>query len=351
MESKATNNAKATIISINVSDMDHSGFRFAYTQSGPHTTWLDWGDGSEREAFSEAGLIEAEHFYEKPGVYDITLFAVDDGRIGLVGIDPDIGYRSMVKAVVVGDDVSSVQAHAFSECENLETLRFEDNSIELGDYAFAGCTSLTSAMLPNSVGMIPDGLFFNCTALAECGGALTITTVGENAFYGCAQLKHIDLTNVYDVGNYAFHGCRKLTDIEFGDNSHKIGDGAFDSCTSLKSVVLGSVKEIGNRAFCNCRTLARVTIPKTVDTIGDEVFYNCRFMKELRMLKAKPPVLMGTDSLPQEADYRIIVPKGAKKSYASATNWAVYADRIEVADRVESVAKSETADKIMEVGK
>ena len=99
---------KSTVISIDIPSTDHTDFTLNFSQTAPHCVQLDWGDGSQRDSFSEEGLIEAHHVYADPGEYDISMFAVDDGKIELIGINSDVGYRNMVTKLVVGDDVTLV---------------------------------------------------------------------------------------------------------------------------------------------------------------------------------------------------------------------------------------------------
>ena len=320
-----------TIIAINIPSSDHTQFKLNYSQSKSHGSWLDWGDGSQKEAFDSEGLIEASHTYAEPGDYDITLFAVDDADIELISLDSDIGYRNMVTQVIIGEDATKVHDSAFSDCENLEELQFLGESTEIGDYAFSNCVSLLSVELPSNIGYIPEGVFFNCSSLRNLDIPETVSVIGLNAFYGCSQLREVALTNVYSVGNYAFHGCRKLSKIELTDTAHDIGDGAFDSCSNARTINIGKVVDIGDRAFCNCRSVSRITVPDTVSVIGDEAFYNCMFLKEIKMEATEPPILKGTKSLPVEGDFKIILPRGGKRNYAYATNWSLYVDKMEEA--------------------
>ena len=319
---------KKTVITIDIPSSDHLDFALKFYQSKPHCVWLDWGDGSQKDSFSEEGLIETSHTYPSEGEYEISMFAVDDGYIELVMVGGEYGYHSMITSLVVGDDVTAIKYNTFSNCENLETLEFLGGYIELGEYAFTGCVSLTDVALPKDISIIPDGLFFGCSGLKSVQLPENLGVISTNAFYGCSRLKEINLSNVTIIGNYAFQGCRKLTSLEFTDTLNEIGDGAFDSCSSIRTLALGKVTKIGHTAFCNCRSLSRVTVPETIRSIGESAFENCSFLKTIKMEASKPPILEGAHAFAGIEDFIIEVPRGSKRDYAYATNWSAYFDNI-----------------------
>lgn len=321
-----------TIITISIPDTDHMEFPLIFKQSKSHCVWLDWGDGSERDSFDQAGLIEVVHTYAEPGDYDIEMFAVDEGTIELLGVGNETGYRNMVANIVVGNDVTLVHANAFSACDNLEELTFLGDNTDIQEYAFADCGSLVEVALPKQLNILHPGVFFNCSSLKKVEMPETISTIAENVFYGCSQLKSIDLHTVDEIGMYAFHGCRKLTALDMGDSTRKIDEGAFDSCNSVRSIVLSKAEDIADFAFSNCRSVSRITLPSTVKTIGHGAFMNCGFLKMLKIEANKPPVLGSIDAFDGIDALVITVPKDAKKNYVKATNWNVFADQIEEED-------------------
>lgn len=321
-----------TIITISIPDTEHMAFPLNFKQNKPHCVWLDWGDGSEKDSFDQVGLIETVHTYAEPGKYDIEMFAVDEGEIELLGVGKESGYRYMVTNLIIGDDVTVVHADAFSACDNLEELTFLGENTEINSYAFANCGSLVEAMLPKCLNTLNPGVFFNCGSLREIKMPETIAIIADNAFYGCSKLKEIDLHTVDEIGMYAFHGCRKLTALEMGDSTRKIGEGAFDSCSSVRTIVMSKVESISDLAFCNCRSVSRITLPKSLKTIGSGAFLNCGFLKMLKMEATKPPVLESIDALDGVGNLTIAVPKDARKNYAKATNWNVFADQMEEED-------------------
>ena len=111
-----------------------------------------------------------------------------------------------------------------------------------------------------------------------------------------------------------------------------------------------AVTTIGNYAFCDCRKLAEVNIPETVTTIAYRSFYNCIALTSItlpaslktmnggqtftsssnlttvRLLGSAPPTI-AANTFPDTVT-TFIVPKGAKSTYTSASNWSALASKI-----------------------
>ena len=318
-----------SVIWIDIPNDDHLSITLKFNQSKPHSVWMDWGDGSQRETYDVEGLVEATHTYEKADTYEISFFAVDEAYIELIGITNEEGFRNMITDVTIGDDVTSILPNAFANCENMETLQFLGKYVDIGEYAFSNCSALEGVALPEENTIVQDGVFFNCSGLKKVQLPEHLGVVGNNAFYGCSHLKSINLSNLIKVGDYAFHGCRKLTDVVFSIHITDIGASAFDSCTNIKTLDLSTTETIGEHAFANCKSVSRVTIPETVKTIGEGAFEYCTFVKLIKMAAHEPPILQGVDAFNGIDNFTLEVPRGSKRTYGYATNWSVYLNRME----------------------
>ena len=138
-------------------------------------------------------------------------------------------YKGL-KTLTIGGSVTVIEEYAFSDCEELQTLRFTGNSLKtIGKAAFSGCEKLSAVSIPNSVNKIEQS---------------------------------------------AFNECRNLVNVKTGDGVVYLGDGSFMGCEKLTMLTLGnSVSEICEVAFYNCGSLTSVTIPESTIYIGKEAFF------------------------------------------------------------------------------
>lgn len=315
-----------TVVRIQIPDSDHSTFPLQFTQSKSHCVWIDWGDGSERDIYDELE-VKASHEYSEPGSYDIVMFAVDEATIEIGNIGVEHGYKAMVTALSIGDDVTCIGSNACIGLNNLETLTFFGDETNLSAFAFADCSSLESVSLPGGLGMLSEGTLFGCSSLKHVMLPTVLTIIGANAFSGCGFLEDVNFESIEKIEDNAFQGCKKLKTVKLGNKATEIADGAFAGCLNIREIELGSaIANLGDRAFCDCQSVTKITIPSSVKTIGEHAFYNCRFLREIKIEAKEPPVLRGANAFPEETNFQIIVPHGARRVYAKATNWAVYAD-------------------------
>jgi uncharacterized repeat protein (TIGR02543 family) len=222
-------------------------------------------------------------------------------------------YRNSIKALSIGQGVTSIGSHAFAYCSGLTSVTIPASVTEIGNFAFAYCGGLTSVTIPASVTFISDnGVFYNCSSLTSINvddanasyasedgvlfnkrkttliccpagkiGSYTIpagvTEIGDDAFEHCYGLTSVTIpAGVTAIGYDAFSDCSGLTSVTIPASVMEIGDFAFADCSGLTSVTIpASVTEIGSYAFFGCSGLTSVTIPASVTEIGDDAFYGC----------------------------------------------------------------------------
>ena len=189
------------------------------------------------------------------------------------GVSVD-AYNGTDENVVVpeklgGEDVKVIDGRAFSENENVKTVKLPSSVTYIGEWAFSGCTSLTEITIPSSV-----------------------TYIGENTFSGCTSLTEVTIpSSITSIGMWAFSRCTSLTEITIPSSVTKIENGAFSRCTSLSKITIpSSVTYIYDGAFANCTSLTEITIPSSVTYIGKEAFAGTKWLSDKQ--KANPYVVI-----------------------------------------------------------
>ncbi len=150
-----------------------------------------------------------------------------------------------------------------NDAEISSDLHIPDGVTEIKDNAFTHGT-YESVRIPKSVTAIGESAFSYCESLKsvtfeENSG---LSSIGANAFQSCTALTEIAIpSGVTEIGEGAFGYCETLASITFAKDSRlaSIGANAFQSCSALTEIVIPSgVTEIGSRAFEFCYTLAEV---------------------------------------------------------------------------------------------
>ena len=177
--------------------------------------------------------------------------------------------------LTIGNSVTSIERSAFSGCSGLITVYWDAVNVisyptSTSSHPFKNCTNLTTVVFGNQVQTIPAYAFYNCNNLT---GTLTIpntvTSIGGSAFYNC-----IGLEAVYYTGDIA-----QWCNIEFGNSSsnplcyaHNL---YIDNELVTDLVIPESVTEIKNYTFYGCTCLTNLTIPNSLTSIGVVAFSGC----------------------------------------------------------------------------
>ena len=213
---------------------------------------------------------------------------------------------------VVGDDVTTVEAYAFADCVNLQSVSFPKLT-QIGDYAFYGCTQLIE--VPDLANVTKIGDFaFSCNPMIYNGsiiGEMKITSVeiadntviGEGAFAFCFHLTSVTIGDNVKIGAMAFYSpvlaynyavTESLShyteyNYEVGDDantvysyySYNFADGVL---SELATLTLGDNVTIGANAFTNNANLTNVTVGDNAKA-GAYAFYNAAGLKEIDLTK------------------------------------------------------------------
>ena len=215
-----------------------------------------------------------------------------------------------LNSVVLGAFVESIGEHAFGYCTSLTTVDFGSSLVGVGFSAFYGCTSLESLVLPEPLRWIGEAAFYNCSGITSISFPATLDSISFNAFADCSGFTSLFIPqSVSYVDYWAFHGNTSLVSIvvEEGNSvydsrngcnaivetaSNKIirgckttvipddvitlGKAAFHGCVGMTDVVVpNSVEVIEENAFSGCTDLVSIHIPNSVTMIGGRAFTGC----------------------------------------------------------------------------
>ena len=230
---------------------------------------------------------------------------------------PWASFRNDIKAVVIGEGVTTIGSFVFCVCSNLETAELPSTVTKIGEYAFPW-TALASIDIPNSV-----------------------TTIGDFAFYNT-----------------------KISELVIPNSITSIGTQVFGMNTALTSVTIpSSVTSIGTQAFGYCTSLASVTIYSSSATLGGLVFVNNASDRKIYVPADCVDAYKSETSWASYASDIEAIPDGTLEAQsADGSYWATYYNplanvKVDAGTKVytaalsgDAVALTEVGDKIIKAG-
>lgn len=146
-----------------------------------------------------------------------------------------------IKQVIIPASVEKIGMSAFDECDELESVVFEENSKlkEIGHSAFSKCP-LKSINIPSSVRYIRDQAFKDCSKLESVvfEENSNLTKIQDSVFWGCYRLKSIMIpASVECLSIHAFKDCKNLESVAFEEDSY-INEINFCAFDNSKNIVL-----------------------------------------------------------------------------------------------------------------
>ena len=285
------------------------------------------------------------------------------------------GVTHTLRAIRIGDNLKTVQANIFNNCNELRTIILGNSITSIEDYAFADCEKVTGTIeIPSSVKSIGNGAFnwtshgygmpikyvlneglesigasaFSYIDIHEINIPSTVKTIGAEAFYSTLLEEVAIPAKVTSIGSYAFPSSLKNITIEDGssystlsiqtnsfgstlDKAENIYLGrniSFSSSSSydgpfklrsgqrLKSLVIGdNVTSLPTNIFYDTYANS-ITIGSGLRSISKDALKNCG-LKEVIINATTAPTLSA-----QEFSGRpVYVPAGSKASYQAADYW------------------------------
>lgn len=222
---------------------------------------------------------------------------------------PKLWNMVNLEYVEVPNTITTLGDTVFGDCAKLKKIKFEQNSpITVLPTAFARHNNNENGVIIEN---IPTG----------------IVTIGTSAFEGTHITQFPTLNNCTTIGSYAFKNC-DFDSVTIPTLVTQIPICCFWNCQNLETLNLSNVQTIGADAFTGCTSLHNITIPATVTNIDGSAF-SAKTQKTFTFLGTTPPSIAAYCL--GQVDYvtAIYVPSESVNTYKEATNWDIYANKIQ----------------------
>lgn len=164
---------------------------------------------------------------------------------------------------------------AFSSCEDIETITFQNCKIETGEYSFISCGKDAVLTFTDCTGYIDERAFqygdFESISFTGCDLELD-----KSSFSSCENVKTLTITDSkISADEYSFMSLGKSADIEITNSDIKLEDRAFQYSSLNTLNVIGGTLEMGDSVFSSCEDLTDITIDCDSVSIGKYAFMSC----------------------------------------------------------------------------
>ena len=172
-------------------------------------------------------------------------------------------HRNQIRAVVIGEGITSIGELAFYKYENVVSVTLSNTVKEIERFAFSDCTALEMINLGNGLEVIGDSAFARCESLTSIRMPKSLKVIGEKAFYRCTDLHSVSIPeSVTSLGNMIFTYCEKLVGASVQANVNNVPEWMFYGCPNLSEVVLNpEIKSAEDRAFYGCDSFTSLYYP------------------------------------------------------------------------------------------
>lgn len=206
-------------------------------------------------------------------------FATKDGLCLIVnGVINQFALGNEMHEYSIPTEVSEIGWSSFSD-SMLKKVILHENITKIGHSAFCGCENLEEINIPNSVTTIEDAAFQDCVNLKSCFIPKSVLNLGVNVFDGCNDIsityedsseeetenndlesllkKYAEIINAKS-NEWKYSDDSSATFVRVPDGVEVITSDAFESCEDVETIYIpSSVKDIDAWAFCDLKNLSR----------------------------------------------------------------------------------------------
>lgn len=242
--------------------------------------------------------------------------------------------------------VTHIGEHAFFESPEIETIQFSKNLFKIEFAAFSYCQNITHIIFEDGLGIIDKLSFNNCMNLKSIKISKSVKLIGPAAFMECSNLQSIEVDEenenfssyegvLYNKNRSELIHCPGILEtIDIPNSVDKIGDYAFWQHENIISVSIpNSVTSIGTGAFMECKRLNSLNIPSSISSISNAAFDKSYSIRNIICKDKRPNPYLYNSNIFEDEVYMFAtleIPTGSKANYESSDAWGRFSNIEEV---------------------
>lgn len=236
--------------------------------------------------------------------------------------------ESKIESITITSNVDGISRDAFSFCESLSSITFNEGLKYIDHMAFLNCDKVVSIILPNSLESIGDEVFSQCYNLKELYIGKNVSDIDMTAFTNCDKLEEYIVSEenskyssedgmLFDKSKSELLNCPTAKRVcripasvknisAFFENAESFivsdenenyssDDGVlfdklktqlilFPARKTGKYTIPDSVYSIAKYAFDRC-DVKSISIPASVLRIEENAFYHCSKLESIEVSK------------------------------------------------------------------
>ena len=195
--------------------------------------------------------------------------------MGITSIGEYVFYNNKnITSVTISEGIGNIGESAFGLCSNLNYISLPNSIWKIQPFAFAS-SGLTTVTIPSKCSIYMYA-FSSCNNLKKVVFEEGVSELNSDIFENCNSLQTIILPSTLKYIDSEFKGCDNLTEMILSDGTPKVLNGIFYKCSAIKKIYIpDSATEIESGAFTDCELLEAIVVPNSVTQIGENVITNC----------------------------------------------------------------------------
>ncbi len=197
-------------------------------------------------------------------------------------------YRSSIKTVVIGPNITRIGNNAFGWCSSITSVQFQGTNVKsIGVAAFYETMALKSIAIPQGVASLGKWCFYY-SGLTSVTLPTTLKVIAYGAFANCKLIKVYLPAGVTTIGDFAFRSNYNMVRCSGGAGLVTIGTQAFEHCWKLSYFAITSkkLKKIGKACFLCDSKLKTIYIKQTTKLTKKGV-KNSMYLSSVKKVKVK----------------------------------------------------------------